>query len=95
MPLIRILDLPTELLAEITSLVEPEIWDLRQLRCVNKIFHSLATPWAFKNLTVYTTNTSAKGFVNLLDSPNVADHIQGITLVEHLVALGSGTSRSH
>ena len=94
MPLVSLLDLPTELLAEITNLVAAPMRDLRQLRCVNKIFHSLATPRTFKNLTVYTTDASAKGFVNLLDSPNVADHIQGVTLFE-LVSIASGTCRSH
>ena len=83
MPFASMLDLPAELLAEITDFVAASRQDLRQLRCVNRTFHDLATPGVFKNLTVYTTVTNARGFLDLLDSPIVANHIQDITLVEN------------
>ena len=82
MPFASMMDLPAELLAEITDLVALSRQDLLQLRCVNRAFHDLATPDIFKNLTVHTTDTSARGFLNLVGSPVIASHIQDITLVE-------------
>ena len=80
MPFASVLDLPAELVHEI--LVGVSRQDLPQLRCVNRAFHDFLTPGIFKDLTVHTTETSARGFLNLLDSPAVANHIQSITLVE-------------
>lgn len=91
MPFATILDLPPELLAEITALVAVSTQDLRRLRCVNKAFHSHATPGAFKKIRVHTTDKTARGFFRLLYSPDIVKHIQAITLVEDMShASGSG-----
>ncbi|KAI0265877.1 hypothetical protein BC834DRAFT_876767 [Gloeopeniophorella convolvens] len=74
-------NVPVVLLVEIMRSVV-SIEDLRRIRSVNKTFHGLATPAVFKNVTVYATTNGAQGFVNLLNSPDVAKYVEDITLEE-------------
>ncbi|KAI0246554.1 hypothetical protein BJV78DRAFT_145335 [Lactifluus subvellereus] len=82
MSLAGMVDLPLELLIEITSFVAVSTQDVRQLRCVDKTFHRVATPVAFKTTIIHTTDKSTRGFLNLLNSSNIVNHVRDITLVE-------------
>ena len=82
MPLAGMVDLPLELLIEIMSFVSISTQDVRQLRCVDKTFHRVATPIAFKTIIIHTTDKSTRGFLNLLNSSNIINHVRDITLVE-------------
>ncbi|KAH9983061.1 hypothetical protein BJV74DRAFT_54486 [Russula compacta] len=82
MPFATILDLPRELLGEITDLVAVSAQDLHRLRRVSRAFHSVATRRAFKEIRVYATYKSTRGFMLLMSSPSVTTHIQAIELSE-------------
>jgi hypothetical protein len=82
MPLTGIVDLPLELLIEITSFVSVSIQDVLQLRCVDKAFYRVATPVAFKSIIIHTTDKSTRGSLNLLNASNIVNHVRDITLVE-------------
>jgi F-box domain len=80
MPL-SIINLPLELLFEITRKVSRK--DLCQLRSVNSLFDTLATPEIFKSITVRNSNTeSTEIFWTILHTPHIARHVQSIKFFE-------------
>ena len=80
MPL-HITNLPAELLSDITrNVISKE--DLCQLRSVNSLFETLATPELFNSIIVRNNQQSADRFWTLLLTPRIASHVQSISYVE-------------
>ncbi|KAH9991007.1 hypothetical protein BJV77DRAFT_560332 [Russula vinacea] len=91
MPL-SIINLPLELLFEITRKVSRK--DLCQLRSVNSLFDTLATPEIFKSITVRNSNTeSTEIFWTILHTPHIARHVQSIKFFEGGVVAGRQTRK--
>ncbi|KAI0049119.1 hypothetical protein FA95DRAFT_1604651 [Auriscalpium vulgare] len=89
--------LPIELLSEIASGVASEE-DLRQLRAVSKAFKNIASADAFRKITVSPSVKSARGLLNILDSPELVMHVREIEFVEEAFRMagqseGSGDAR--
>ena len=79
-PFAGILSLPPELSDKIIGYLPAR--DIFTLRCVNKTLCSLLTPAAFRQITVYATEKSVQGFLDLLHSPDIAKHIRVIRIIE-------------
>jgi hypothetical protein len=83
-PPVGIFSLPPELLGEIfeylATFASPH--DIFNLRCVNETFCDLATPIAFWETVVHTTDKSTQGFLELLLRPEVAEYVRDIKIVE-------------
>lgn len=70
---------------EIISIILEEIDDKKSLfksRLISKDFMDVATPLAFRKLTVSRSDTSLKGIENLAKSP-LADFVLEVTFKEH------------
>jgi hypothetical protein len=76
------LRLPLELLYKIIEDVAMSPHDILNLRCVNKVFYGLATPLAFREIEVRTTEESAQGFLNLLVSTDIPKYVRVIQIIE-------------
>ena len=79
LPLITIL--PFELLSEITRNVTSKE-DLCQLRSVNSLFETLATPKIFNSIVVRNNKQSVDRFWTLFFPSRFTSHIQSISFVE-------------
>ena len=82
MPSVGTLGLPLELLCKITEDVAISPNDILNLRCVDKTFYGLATPLAFREIVVHTTEKSAQGFLDLLIDTNLSNHVGVVQIIE-------------
>ncbi|KAH9160527.1 hypothetical protein EDB89DRAFT_1978538 [Lactarius sanguifluus] len=81
---VGILALSDELLGKIIDDTELSEHDVLNLRCVNSIFRDLATRRAFWEVVVHTTDESTLGFLEFLVTPDIAEYVRDIKIVEDL-----------
>jgi hypothetical protein len=73
---VGIFALPCTLLNKIIEDIAMSGCDILNLRCLNKAFCRLATPVAFWEIVVHTTDKSIRGFMELLLRPNMTKYIR-------------------
>ncbi|KAH9018610.1 hypothetical protein EDB84DRAFT_1442353 [Lactarius hengduanensis] len=79
---VGILALPDELLGKIIEDTELSEHDVLNLRCVNSTFRDLATERAFWEVIAHTTDESTLGFLEFLATPDIAEYVREIKIVE-------------
>lgn len=70
--------LPVETLIAIVKEVD-DIQDLRHLRMASRTLCAITTPFAFSNISVITTISSAQNLGRLFDLPHIAAHVKEVS----------------